>query len=435
MKKNIQSPRGTRDILPEEQKYWRYLTKNIQKNMDIFGCQRIETPIYEYAETYTRAIGKGTDIIDKEMFEVRRFSSITDTIAEEDAKTMVLRPEYTAGIVRAYVQNGMMNLPQPVKLWYSGPAFRYERPQAGRYRIHNQFGVEIIGDSDPIVDASIILLAFQTLSDIGLRDALKLEINSIGCPNCRAKMKKKIVEYFQGFLEDLCNDCNRRFVENPLRIFDCKESKCQKIIDSAPQLIDTLCDACKSHFKEVLENLDGLGIPYNLNPRLVRGLDYYSRTVFEIYYEKNQNENLAILAGGRYDGLIELFGGTPTPAVGWAGGMERIINILKSQEIEIPAEAMADVCLIHVGDKAKKLSLMLSAKLTNAGFKATNILGKESLKAQLRAANKMGAKTCLILGQRESIDKTVIFKDMDSGTQETVAQEKLVEFLQKRLAK
>lgn len=434
MKKMIQSPRGTRDILPEEQKYWRYLLEIVQKNMDVFGADRIETPIFEYREIYTHGIGKGTDIVDKEMFEVHHLTNMMpETLTEEETKVMVLRPEYTAGIARAYVQNGMINLPQPVKLWYFGPAFRYERPQAGRYRIHNQFGLEVIGDSDPLTDASVILLAFQTLKKIGLNQGLLLEINSIGCPACRGKMKKKIVEYFQNFLGDLCNDCNRRFVENPLRIFDCKEIKCQKIISQAPQLIDLLCDACKNHFKAVLENLDTLQIPYNLNPRLVRGLDYYSRTVFEIYVEGVEGDNLAILAGGRYDGLIELFGGDPTPAVGWAAGAERIINVIKNKEIAVTEEKMSDICLIHVGEKAKKLSLSLLAKLSDANLNVTNILGKESLKAQLRAGSKMGAKICLILGQRECIDKSIIFKDMESGTQETISQSKLIDFLKEHL--
>ncbi len=434
MKKIIQNPRGTKDVLPEEQKYWRFLIENVQKSMDVFGAQRIETPIFEYAETYTRAIGKGTDIIDKEMFEVRHLASPTpETLSEDETKTMVLRPEYTAGIARAYIQNGMINLPQPIKLWYFGQAFRYERPQAGRYRIHNQFGIEIIGDSDPLTDASAILLAFQTLRKLGLEKAVKVEINSIGCSTCRVKMKKKIVEYFQGFLEDLCNDCNRRFVENPMRIFDCKEPKCQKIIDSAPQIIDLLCEACKKHFKEVLENLDALEIPYNLNPRLVRGLDYYTRTVFEVFLEDPQEGNLAILGGGRYDDLIELLGGNQTPAIGWAGGAERVINIIKNKGIVIPEQKLTDICLIHMGDKAKKSALSLIAKLSEANFSITNILGKESLKAQLRSASKMGARICLILGQREFIDKTVIYKDMENSTQETVPQEKLIDFLQKRL--
>lgn len=433
MTKTLRTPRGTKDILPDEQNYWCYLYEKVQEQMNIFGAQRIETPVFEYAEVFTRAIGKGTDIIDKEMFEVRRASTIPQAEDESETKMLVLRPEYTAGIARAWLQNGLNTWPQPVKLWYWGPIFRYERPQAGRFRIHNQFGVEIIGDGESLTDTSAIMLALQILEKIGLKDNLRLDINSIGCATCRPKMRKKLVEFFQNFLEDLCPDCSRRFVENPLRILDCKETKCQKIINSAPQLIDLLCNECKSHFKEVLENLDNLQIGYNLNPRLVRGLDYYTRTVFEIYMENNETDNLALLAGGRYDALLETLGGQNSPAVGWAAGVERIISCLKDRGVAIPEEKMTDICLIHVGEKATNKALNLLSELTRAGFRVTNILGKESLKAQLRAASKMATRICLIIGQREVIDKSVIFKDMESGSQETIKQEKLVEMLKKKL--
>src|SRR3989304_9558664 len=295
MRKQLQSPRGTRDILPEEQKYWHFLFEKVQENMGIFGAERLEPPVFEFAETYLRTIGKGTDIVDKEMFEVRRLSTITaDSLDEEENKLMVLRPEYTAGIARAFIQNGMGNLPQPVKLWYFGPCFRYERPQRGRFRIHHQFGIEVFGDDDPLTDAFLILLALQSLKSFGIVTGLKLEINTLGCSVCRPKMKKRLVDYFQNFLEGLCPDCNRRYVENPLRILDCKNEKCQKIILGAPQVIDLLCEECKNHFKQVLENLDSLEIVYNLNPRLVRGLDYYTRTVFEITLASDK-ENLTLL--------------------------------------------------------------------------------------------------------------------------------------------
>ncbi|HLB95332.1 MAG TPA: histidine--tRNA ligase [Patescibacteria group bacterium] len=435
MRKQLQSPRGTRDILPEEQKYWHFLFEKVQENMGIFGAERLEPPIFEFAETYLRTIGKGTDIVDKEMFEVRRLSTITaDSLDEEENKLMVLRPEYTAGIARAFIQNGMGNLPQPVKLWYFGPCFRYERPQRGRFRIHHQFGIEVFGDDDPLTDAFLILLALQSLKSFGIVTGLKLEINSLGCSVCRPKMKKRLVDYFQNFLEGLCPDCNRRYVENPLRILDCKNEKCQKIILGAPQVIDLLCEECKNHFKQVLENLDSLEIVYNLNPRLVRGLDYYTRTVFEITLASDK-ENLTLLGGGRYDLLVQVLGGGETPAAGWAAGVERIISALKEKNLLIPSRKFSDVCLIHMGEKARKQALSLLAKLSAANLRVTSIIGKESLKAQLRSASKLGAEICLILGQREYLDKTVIFKDMTAGSQETVEQKKLVEFLKKRLNK
>jgi len=434
-KGNLQAPRGTKDILPEEQKYWSYVFDVTRQVMGVFGAKRIETPIFEYAEVYGRAIGRGTDIVDKEMFEVRRASSITDQpIDAEDTKMMVLRPEYTAGVVRAYLENGMIAWPQPVKLWYWGPAFRYERPQAGRFRIHNQLGTEIIGDADALTDTSAIYLAWQILRKLGIKESMVVDINSIGCQECRPKMKKKLVDYFQNFLAALCPDCNRRFIENPLRILDCKEEKCQKILAGAPQLIDLLCPECKNHFKEVLESLDSLQISYNLNPRLVRGLDYYTRTVFEIYQSADRGRQRTLIGGGRYDGLVKLLGGQDMPAVGWAAGVERLIEIIKQSGVAIPEEKLTDICLVQLGERARKQALALARELDNGGFRATTIIGKESLKGQLRSASKLGAQVCLILGQREVLDKSVIFKDMDSGSQETISQKRLVEVLKKRFS-
>ena len=435
-KGNLQAPRGTKDILPEEQKYWSYVFDIVRQTMGTFGAKRIETPVFEYAEVFGRAIGKGTDIVDKEMFEVRRASSLTDQpIDAEDTKMMVLRPEYTAGVVRAYLEDGMASWTQPVKLWYWGPAFRYERPQAGRYRIHNQIGAEVIGDDNALTDSSAIYLAWQILKKLGIKDSMIVDINSIGCSECRPKMKKKLVDYFQNFLTALCPDCNRRFIENPLRILDCKEDKCQKIIVGSPTLIDLLCGDCKNHFKQVLESLDTLQIAYNLNPRLVRGLDYYTRTVFEIYQSADRRRQRTLVAGGRYDDLVKLLGGQDTPAVGWAAGVERLIETIKQGGVAIPEEKLTDICLIQLGDKARRQALSLIRELDNEGFRATTIIGKESLKSQLRSASKLGAQVCLILGQREVLDKSVIFKDMDSGSQETISQKRLMEVLKKRFSK
>ena len=433
-KEIINSPRGTKDILPEEQKYWFFLYDLVRDKMTSFGAKRIETPIFEYAEIYARALGKGTDIVDKEMFEVRRSISGLDAIAnEEPAKIMVLRPEYTAGIVRAYIQNGMNTWPQPVELWYWGPNFRYERPQAGRYRIFNQFGIEIIGDDNPLADSAIIFLAYQIVKKLDLEKNVIIDINSLGCTICRPKMKKKLVEYFQSFLSELCPNCNRRYIENPLRILDCKEEKCQKIVSAAPQIIDLLCPECKLHFKQVLENLEILQIPYNLNPRLVRGLDYYTRTVFEIYPSTDPSRQRSLIGGGRYDNLVKLNGGEDTPAIGWSAGIERIIEVIKENNLEIPEKSCSEICIVQVCEKARKIALPLAAKLENEGFKVTFVLGKESIKSQLRSASKYGAKICLIIGQREVIDKSVIVRDMQESAQETIDQKKLVDVLKKKL--
>lgn len=432
-KQNLQSPRGTKDILPEDQRYWLYVFDIVREKLTIFGAQKIETPIFEYADLYTRAIGKGTDIVDKEMFEVRRATTLSDPQTDaQDNRILVLRPEYTAGIVRAYIQNGMSTWSQPVKLWYWGPAFRYERPQAGRYRIHNQFGLEIIGDGDALTDTYAIFSAWQILKKLDLSGKISLDINSIGDSVCRPKMKKKLVDYFQNFLPALCPDCNRRFIENPLRILDCKEEKCQKIIDSAPQVINMLCDECKTHFKSVLENLDSLEIPYNLNSKLVRGLDYYTRTVFEIYLNDDSNRQRTLIGGGRYDDLVKNYGGPSTPAVGWAGGVERLVEVIKENQIKIPEDIKTNICIVQIGEKARKRALAMANQLETEGFRATTIIGKDSLKGQLRSASKLGAQICLIIGQREVLDKSVIFKDMDSGSQETIDQKKLIDFLNKK---
>jgi len=431
----LQSPRGTKDILPDDQKFWTYLFDVTRKKMEAFGAKRIETPIFEYADLYIRAIGRGTDVVDKEMFEVRRASTVGQDGKDDSSDMKVLRPEYTAGIVRAYLQNGMSTWSQPVKLWYWGPAFRYERPQAGRYRIFNQLGIEVIGDEDALTDSSVIFLAWQILKEIGLEKQIIVDINSIGCTDCRAKMKKKLVEYFQNFLGELCPDCNRRYAENPLRIFDCKEASCQRIIEKAPQLIDLLCGDCSAHFKLVLENLDILEIPYNLNQRLVRGLDYYTRTVFEIYLNDDSSRQRTLIAGGRYDGLVKLYGGADTPAVGWAAGVERIVEILKDKEIDIPEEISSDVCIVQVGDKARRVALPLASKLENEKIRTTFALGKDSLKGQLRSASKLGSPYCLIIGQREVIDKTAIIRDMNGASQETIRQDKLIGVLKQKLKK
>jgi len=432
----IQLPRGTKDILPDEQKYWSYVFDIVKEKMQSFGARRIETPIIEFGDIYTRALGKGTDIVEKEMYEVKRASiAITDILDEKEARVMVLRPEYTAGIIRAFLQNGMNTWPNPVELWYWGPNFRYDRPQAGRYRIFNQFGLEIIGDDNPLTDSAIIFLGWQIIKKLGLERHSVLDINSMGCNLCRPKMKKKLTEYFQNFLSELCPDCNRRFIENPLRIFDCKEPKCQKIVGGAPQIIDLLCPVCKNHFKQVLENLETLQIPYSLNPRLVRGLDYYTRTVFEIYPSSDQGRQRTLIGGGRYDGLVKAYGGEDTAAIGWSAGIERIIETIKENNLEIPDQVSTEICIVQVGDKARRVALPMAAKLENEGFKVTFILGKESLKGQLRSASKYGTKICLIIGQREVIDKSVIVRDMQESSQETIDQKKLVEVLKVKLNK
>lgn len=434
-----QTPRGTKDILPDEQKYWRFVRDVFTKKCETFGCGLIDTPIFEYANIFQKSLGDESDIVSKEMYEVRRAAGIAeqlDSTESDDKKILVLRPEMTAAIVRAYIQHGMKTWSQPVKLYYENAlCFRYERPQAGRLRAFRQFGVEIFGDDDPLTDASLIFLAYQIMQKLSLAKDLVVDVNSVGCPACRPKMRKKLVEYFEKFLPSLCADCNRRYISNPLRILDCKEEKCQRIINGAPQLADFLCPDCKTHFKNVLENLDSLQIPYNLNSRLVRGLDYYTQTVFEFYDSNDTSRQNTLLAGGRYNGLLKSFGQPTTPAIGFAAGMERIIEKLKEKGITIPELRSADICIVQIGEKAQKKCLPLAAELEENGYDAACVMGKESLKAQLRQAAKIKAKIALIIGQREVLDNSVIVRDMDEASQETVKMAKLYEVLAKRLNK
>lgn len=436
MPENLRTPRGAKDILPEDQKYHQYISSVVFDKCESFGCGKITTPIFEYAEVFMKSLGQTSDIVTKEMFEVRRAINPTQIDNQDDEKkVMVLRPEFTAGIVRSYVENGMKILPQPIKLYYEGPCFRYERPQAGRLRQFNQFGVEVFGDDDPLIDSSVIYLAYQILKKLGLAKNITIDINSVGCPACRPKMKKKLTEYFEKFLPTLCSDCNRRYVENPLRILDCKEEKCQKVIAGAPQIVDLLCNECKNHFKLVLENLDIMQIPYNLNPRLVRGLDYYTKTVFEFFDRNDSARQSTLLAGGRYDELVKTMGGADTPAVGWSAGIERLVEKIKATEIEVPIAGRAEVSIVQIGDKARKKCLPLLAELEDAGIKVTCILGKDSLKSQLRMASRMKSKVAVIIGQREVLDNSVIVRDMIDGVQETIKMEKLRAFLNAKLNK
>lgn len=428
----IQKPRGTKDILPDNQKNWQFVNDAVDKRCRSFNFGKIETPIIEFKNLYSRTIGEATDIVEKEMYEVFRSNK---TIMEkgENESEMVLRPEYTAGIVRAYIENGMQSWPQPVKLYSAGPVFRYDRPQKGRYRELWQFNMEVLGDANPLTDSMLIFQIWQIFQDLGLGKNVIIDINSIGCKSCRPKIKKKITDYYKKYKNAVCLDCQRRLTVNPLRLLDCKNDQCQKIILGAPQLVDNLCDECKKHFTQVLEYLDELRIPYDLNPRLVRGLDYYTRTTFEIRDISDTLRQSALGGGGRYDNLVEALGGRSTPAIGFAAGIDRIVDKLKELDIKIPEPKKAEVYIIQIGEKARKKSLPLISSLGLKGITACCSFGKDSLKAQLKEANKMKAKIALIIGQREALDDTVIVRDMDEANQETVEIKDLDSLLLKKL--
>jgi len=424
-KPKFQSPTGMHDVLPEDQKYFQKIYEVCQDMANFYGFQKIETPILEETELFSKGIGLATDIVGKQMYSFRT----------KGGDYLTLRPEGTAPVVRAYIQQGMFNLPQPVKLWYFGPFFRYEHPQAGRFRQFWQFGFEIFGEESPVIDVQTIQIFYNILRELRLKNLI-IEVNSIGDSQCRPYYKKLLVSYFRSRESALCADCRRRLRENPLRILDCKEEKCQPVKVQAPQMIDHLCEECHKHFREVLEFLDEIELPYHLNPYLVRGLDYYTKTVFEISEESEEGRKQgALIGGGRYDALVKLLGGKDTPASGGAAGIERIIALMKAKGIKFLEPAPAKVFLAQLGNLAKRKSLKILEDFRRQKILISESFGRDSLKAQLARANKIGAKYALILGQKEALEGTIIIRDMATGRQETVKLEKVVKEMEKRLKK
>jgi histidyl-tRNA synthetase len=420
--KVFQAPRGMRDILPDEQIYWRKFVKVAEDLAEDYGFQKIETPILEDAELFTRGTGASSDIVTKQMY----------TLKTAGGDTLALRPEGTPGVVRAYLENGLVNLPQPLKLYYYGPMFRHENPQAGRYRQFFHFGLEAIGGKEAVIDAQIIQWCFNFLKAVGLKK-VNVQINSLGCHQCRPSYRRALLDYYRYRKNRICPDCRRRMQENPLRLLDCKEEKCQPIKAQAPALIDHLCEECHAHFKEVLEFMDELEIPYFLNNALVRGLDYYTKTVFEFFWEEGEvAAQTALGGGGRYDNLMKIFGGKATPAVGVALGVDRIIYLMKKEQIKIAPFYNPKVFLVQLGNRAKRKSMKLFETLQQEGISAAESLSRDSIKAQLKIADRLGVKLALILGQQEALENTVIIRDMQTGEQETVPQEKIIEELKKR---
>ncbi|MDD2807816.1 MAG: histidine--tRNA ligase [Patescibacteria group bacterium] len=424
MSKSLGLLRGFKDILPADQSYWRFIQEAAESFYRGYGFAKIDPPILEEASLFVRSIGKQTDIVEKEMF----------SFADQGQGLVVLRPEATASIARAYINHGMINLPQPVKLFYWGPMFRRERPQSGRQRQFHQFGFEILGDPNPVIDAQIIGIVASFFQQIGL-DQISIQVNSIGCPTCRKVYLQELVTYYRSKRKSLCEDCKKRLTKNPLRLLDCKNQSCQLVRTEAPQIVDWLDEECKNHFMKVVGYLDELNIAYILNPYLVRGLDYYTRTVFEVWpKEIKEGAQSALCGGGRYDGLIEMLGGRPTPAAGVAIGIERVITQLRAQEVEIPNYSQAEIFLAQIGDQAKVKALQLFEQLRRGNIRVAENFAKDSLKAQLELANKIGVRYALILGQKEVMDGTILIRDMESGVQEIIDFNKTVNELKKKLA-
>ncbi len=427
-----QAPRGTRDLLPQDMAAYQYIRKMFEKRVSQVGFQPIDTPIFEEKELFTKSVGQESDIVSKELFEICRVSRASNE--KNEPISMVLRPEASAAITRAYIQNGMSSWPQPVKLSFFGPLFRYDRPQAGRLRQFNQADIEIFGDSDPATDALVIWLGWQILNDLKIAQDLVIETNTLGCKKCKPVIKQAIKDYYGRYKNYLCQDCQQRLKQNPLRLLDCSEEKCQQFKQSAPQLPDLVCESDRIHFQQTLEYLDELGVGYELNPYLVRGLDYYTKTTFEMRLKTDTRRQSSLLGGGRYDELVDTLGGIPeTPAIGWAMGVERVIETLKTKNWQPAKPALPQIAIIQLGQLAKKKSLSLIAQLVKNGFKITTAPTKNSLKSQLRLSNKQQAKVALIIGQREALDQSVIVRNLEDGSQETVGLGKLDQALKRKL--
>ena len=411
-----------RDILPEDQKYFRYIQKKSDQLLEYYGFERIDTPMVESVDLFLRSVGETSDIMEKEIY----------TVKTKGGDVLALRPEGTAGVIRAYIENGMNVRPHPVKLSYWGPMFRHDQPQHGRYRQFYQLGIETIGDSSEAVDAELIFLGYKLLDMLGL-DNYNVHINSLGDSSCRPGYIKALKDYYKSKLKKLCSNCKNRFKTNILRLLDCKEAECIELAKEAPQTVDFLDDECKSHFKHVLEFLDEAKVPYILNPRLVRGLDYYTRTIFEFLPDEEGSQS-SIGGGGRYDKLVEMLGGSKTPGAGWSIGIDRVILALKEKNINIPEGlSKPKVFLVQLGEAAKRKSLNLYESLRKAGIEAKSSIGRDSIKSQLRIANRLGVRLALIFGQKEALDGTIILREMDTGVQETIPLEKIVDEVKKRL--
>ena len=410
----FRAPRGTADHLPEEQKYWRYIESKAVDIANRFGYGRIDTPAFEDSNLFIRSVGEGTDIVEKEMY----------TFDDRGGDSVTLRPEGTAPVCRAYLEHGMHNLPQPVRMYYFCPVFRYERPQAGRFRQHHQFGVEALGDADPSVDAEVIEVAWELMGSLGLRD-VQLLVNSIGDGQCRPAYVERLRDYYAAHHDRLCDDCRDRLGRNPLRLLDCKVETCHALGDEAPQSTDYLCDDCREHWEKLSTYLDAMNLPYTVDHRLVRGLDYYTRTVFEIQ-PLDVGGQSTIVGGGRYDGLITELGGRPTPGIGFATGIERLTLNLKRDDVPVPDEPSPRYLVANVGGNARTAALELAVRLRRAGVGAILSSGSRGLRGQMRQANALGIPYALILGDDEIAKGEVVVRDMTASTQQS---RPLAEFL------
>lgn len=411
----INIPKGTKDVLPADSYKWQYVEGVARETARLFNLKEIRTPVFEHTEVFLRGVGDTTDIVTKEMY----------TFRDKGDRSITLKPEGTAGVARSFIENGLAGGVLPAKMYYIIPAFRYERPQAGRLREFHQFGVEIFGAEGADTDAEVIALADSLLKNLGLR--VKLHINSIGCPACRAAYNKALREYFSPHLEALCYDCKTRFEKNPLRLLDCKEEGCRKINAAAPTILEYLCLECAAHFEALKTYLSLAGIAYEIDPRIVRGLDYYTRTVFE-FVSDDIGAQGTVCGGGRYDGLIAELGGAPAPAVGFAAGIERLLLVMEATGVEIPRPEGPTAYLAGLDDACREKAFGLCVKLRAAGIAAETDHMKRSVKAQFKYADKLGAKYVAVIGGNELESGAMNVKRMATSESETVTFENAVEY-------
>ena len=412
-----QAPKGTQDVLPEDEPYWAFVEDEMRHQARLANYGEIRTPTFEETGVFARGVGGSTDIVEKEMY----------TFMDKGGDSMTLRPEATAGIVRAYLQRGMGSRPQPVKLYMLLTAFRYDKPQKGRFREFHQIDFEAIGEADPLIDAELLTLQWRLYAALGLRN-LSLRVNSIGDRNCRPAYVARLAEYFRQHLDGLCEDCRRRLETNPLRLLDEKRPECQAVLAGAPKSADHLCEACRSHFETWLSYVEGADLPFTIDSRLVRGLDYYTRSVWEVH-PRVEGAQSALGGGGRYDGLAEQLGGRPTPGVGFATGVERIILELKQQSVSVPPLPAASTFLVYQAEGAKLAAYRLAEELRAQGISTDLSFGDKKLGKQLSAADRAGARFAVILGEEELATNTVTLKDLRSADQRRLSRAELVQVL------
>ncbi len=405
----ISRQKGTKDIFFDDMLIWEYIEKNIRDLTHAYNINEIRTPVFEATELYARGVGDETDIVNKEMY----------TFIDKGGRSVTLRPELTAGVVRAYIENGFESLPSPLKFWYTGNMYRYEKMQKGRYREFAQFGVEIFGSNSYHADVESICISYNLFKNLNLMEKLELSINSIGCKNCRQEYVNKLKEYVKPYLNDMCDTCKIRYEKNPLRMIDCKEEKCKKILGNAPMITDSLCDECKNDFESLKKSLTDFNIDFVVDKKIVRGLDYYNKTVYE-YTSKDLG--LAVGGGGRYDGLVEILGGKSTPAVGFGIGMDRLVLLLKDYNLveDITNNSSVDIYFAILDERGYKLASNCIFYLRNKGYRVELDIQDRSFKAKLKYADKLKSKFVCIIGEEEIQDGMCIIKNMYTGNQEKV---------------